>query len=405
MANARTRVRPHKCCVPVAFGAALALSGCNNPAAGSSPQAGPTTTPPAPKATVAFSVKDPGKPVPPDQQLTVTPSGGTLVSVRLMGPDDKLVPGRVVDGVWQTSESTRLVPDATYTWRATAKNADGVVTQAQQEINTLKPKVSATYTVTPDGATVGVGMPVMVRFDSGVETGEMRAEVEKRMSLKVTPAQKGSWGWVDERQLMWRPDTYWKPGTKVSVNAPLTGVQTGKDKWIVENKGAKFTISKRARISKVNLASHVMTVTENGKTIGRYPISAGKPTDSWETRSGTKVITEKHAEYTMDAGTLGLEEDDPDYYKTEVKYAMRVTNTGEFLHAAPWSVWAQGRQNVSHGCVNLGPNDARSVFQQSIIGDVVEFTGSGRRMKPGDGLSVWLFDTKAWHARSALAKS
>lgn len=405
MANARTRVRPRSCEVLVVFGAALVLSGCNAVAVGWPPQPAPTTPAPEPKASVAFSVQDPKIPVRPDEQLTVTPSGGELVSVRLTGPDDKVVPGRIVDGVWETSTSTRLVPDSTYTWRAAAKNSEGAITQVQQKITTLKPKVTATYTVTPDGATVGVGMPVMVAFDSGVETPQMRAEIEKRLSIKVTPAQKGSWGWLDERQLMWRPDSYWKPGTKVAVNAPLTGVQTGKDKWIEQNKGAKFTISDRARVSKVNLASHVMTVTENGKTIGRYPISAGRPTESWETRSGAKVITEKHDNYVMDAGTLGLDEDDPNYYKTEVRYAMRVTNTGEFLHSAPWSVWAQGRQNVSHGCVNLGPNDAREMFQQSIIGDVIEFTGSGRRMKPGDGLSVWLFDAKAWHARSALAKS
>ncbi|WP_187122605.1 L,D-transpeptidase [Mobilicoccus massiliensis] len=362
-----------------------------------------TPTPTVPPASLTFSVKDAKQPVRPDQRLSVGAEGGTLVNVRLVGPDGKTVPGRVADGVWTSSADTRLVPDSQYTWRASAKNAAGEVQQQEMRITTLKPKISATYRVTPDGNTVGVGMPVMVTFDSAVTSPKLRADVERRMKLKVTPAQKGSWGWLDDRQLMWRPDSYWKPGTKITVAAPLTGVQTGDDKWIVQDKGAKFDISDRARVSVVNLSSHVMTVRENGKTIATYPISGGKPTAEWETRSGTKIITEKHADYVMDAATVGVKAEDPNYYRTEVKYAMRVTNTGEFLHAAPWSVWAQGRRNVSHGCINLGPSAAAAVFRQSIVGDVVEFVGSGRKMQPGDGLSVWLFDAKAWHARSALA--
>lgn len=92
------------------------------------------------------------------------------------------------------------------------------------------------------------------------------------------------------------------------------------------------------------------------------------------TRSGTKIITEKLPFMVMDAATLGVPKDDPNYYRTEVNYAMRVTNTGEFLHSAPWSVWAQGRQNVSHGCVNMGPGAARAMFRDSLVGDVVDFT-------------------------------
>lgn len=384
----------------------LALSACNGVRTPAQPQvdssvAATSASPTLPPAEIAMSV-DGKKDVAPDAAVTVTAENGELVQVQLLGPDKKVVPGKVTKGAWAPGEANRFTPDATYTWAATAKNADGQVSRQSGTFHTLKPRVIATYTVTPDGETVGVGMPVVVRFDSPVNTPDMRADVERRMKIKTVPAQKGSWGWVDSTQLMWRPDRYWKAGTKVSVQAPLRGVQTGEDKWVGEDKGAAFTISQRARVARVDLANHRMTVRENGKVVAEYPISAGRAEGTWETRSGTKVITEKHAEYTMDAGTLGLDEKDPNYYKTTVKYAMRVTNTGEFFHSAPWSVWAQGSENVSHGCVNLGPRNAREYFEESQIGDVAEFVGSDRRMKPGDGLSVWLFDSKEWHARSAL---
>lgn len=388
----------------LAIGSTLLVTACDMPGAIGAGGEDENASPTVPSAELAFSVEDGGKGVKPDERLTVQARQGDLVSVRLQDPKGTVIPGKVSDGVWSPSADMRLKPSTTYTWKATAKNAEGATSQQSVSFSTLDPGVKATYTVTPDGSTVGVGMPAMVTFDSAVTTPEMRAEVEKRMKIKVVPAQKGSWGWLDERQLMWRPDSYWKPNTKVTVSAPLTGVATGPDKYIVQDKGGTFTVAKRARIMKVDLAGHTMSVSDNGKRVASYPISAGKPTADWETRSGTKVITEKHEDYVMDAGTLGLKEGDANYYRTEVRYAMRVTNTGEFLHAAPWSVWAQGRRNVSHGCVNLGPGAAADVFRGSIIGDVVEFTGSSRRMKPGDGLSVWLFSADEWHARSALAK-
>lgn len=358
--------------------------------------------PPAPPASLTFSVRDAKKPVNPDERLGVTVQGGEFVSVRLTGPKGETVPGRVENGVWQLPEETRLRPDTTYTWVAVAKNADGKEARANTKVRTIEPDVAATYRVTPDKETVGVGMPVMVTFDSEVKTPEMRRDIEKRMKITVSPAQKGSWGWVDSRQLMWRPEVYWKKGTKINVKAPLTGVQTGEDKWITQDKGASFTIADRARVSVVDIDDHVMTVKEDGKEVATYPVSSGKPIGTWETRTGTKVITEKHESYVMDAGTLGLDENNPNYYKTEVRYAMRVTNTGEFLHSAPWTTWAQGRRNVSHGCVNLGPRAARQMFQQSIVGDVVEFIDSDRKMKPGDGLSVWLYSPQEWKKLSAL---
>lgn len=401
---ARTTRSRRAACV-VALVGVVGITGCQGVVSVPGMDGSRAAASPPPPVKVAFSLSDGEKGVSPDARTTVSAADGDLISVRLLDPGGRAIPGTIgQDGTWRLPASTRLVPQTKYTLAATARGVDGTVARDSIGFTTLQPKVTATYWVIPDGQTVGVGMPVMVTFDSGVSTAQMRADVERRMKITTVPAQRGSWGWVDDRQLMWRPASYWKPGTKVTVNAPLTGVQTGQDKWVSKDKGATFTIADRARISTVDIARHVMTVRDDGKVVGSYPISAGRPVGDWETRSGTKIITEKQSTYVMDAATLGLGQDDPNYYQTEVRHALRVTNTGEFLHGAPWSVGAQGKRNVSHGCVNLGPRDAKEMYDGSLVGDVVDFTGSKRSMKPADGVPVWLYTWPEWQARSALAE-
>ncbi|WP_226344911.1 L,D-transpeptidase [Agilicoccus flavus] len=383
---------------------ALGLSGCQNAGPGTAlvgdgaqPEA---STPATPPVSFTTSVRAGAKDVRPDAVVTVGAAGGELHAVQLRGGGKELR-GKSVDGTWRLADV--LAPGTPYQLTMTGTNEAGQETKKVISFSTLTPKVEATYRVTPDKETVGVGMPVMVTFDSAVKTPAMRAAVEKRLSIKTTPAQQGSWGWLSSNQVMWRPATYWKPNTKVAVNAPLKGVQTGEGKWVTENKGASFTIAPRARISTVDIGNHVMTVRENGKTVATYPVSNGRPEKNYPTRTGTKVITEKRAFMVMDAASLGVPEDDPNYYRTEVNWAMRVTNTGEFLHSAPWSVWAQGNKNVSHGCVNMGPSAAKKMFKASLVGDVVDFVNGSRKMKPGDGLSVWLFSFPEWKAKSAVS--
>lgn len=395
------RLRPRTAGAVLALGAlSITTAGCQ---ATGGADAQPTSDPPASPVAFTASVRENAKDVRPDSRITVSASEGVLHAVALTDLDGNELKGEMQsDGTWRLTDL--LSPGTPYRLKATGQNVEGTAAEFNRAFATLVPKVEATYRVTPDGATVGVGMPVMVTFDSPVMTPQMRATVERRMTIKTEPKQEGAWGWHSERELFWRPKEYWKPNTKVTVNAPLRGVQTGEKKWITEDKGAAFTIAKRARISTVDVNGHSMTVRENGKVVGTYPVSNGQATANWQTRSGTKIITEKQKFMVMDAATLGVPEDDPNYYRTEVDYAMRVTNTGEFLHSAPWSVWAQGRRNVSHGCVNMSPRDAREMFNASIVGDVVDFVNSPRKMKAGEGVGVWLFSYDEWKARSALAK-
>jgi lipoprotein-anchoring transpeptidase ErfK/SrfK len=261
--------------------------------------------------------------------------------------------------------------------------------------------VTATYGVLHDGETVGVGMPVSIQFDSQVATKAQRAEVEKRVKVTTVPAQEGSWGWLDNRQLMWRPKEYWKPGTKVTVEAPLTGVQTGEGKWVANDASGSFTVGS-AMVSTVDIQNHTMTVRRDGQVLRTIPVSTGRPGPKTETRSGTKVIITKQRAITMDSTSIGIPKGTPGYYRIDTDYNLRVTWTGEFLHSAPWSVGAQGNSNVSHGCVNMAPANAQWMFANSKVGDVVKFTGSTREFLPTEGIGVWQYSYAGWQEQSAL---
>ena len=339
--------------------------------------------------------------VPPDAPVTVKASSGTLGTVTLVDAKGNKIQGQIgPDGSWGTDELLR--PSTAYTFALGALGPDGTRTSTTSTFRTLTPKVSATYSLLPSGGTVGVGMPVIVQFDTAVDTKARRAEVEKRVNVTTVPDQMGSWGWLDDRQLMWRPENYWLAGTKVTVSTSLHGVQTGDDKWITADGGTTFTVGS-SMVSSVDMQAHSMTVRLNGAVIRTFPVSTGRPGPLTETRSGIKVIMSRDPVIVMDSATVGIPKGSPGYYKITTNWDLRLTWTGEFIHSAPWSVGAQGNTNVSHGCTNMAPADALWMFDNSKVGDVVTFTGSSRVFKPEEGIGVWVYDYAGWKARSALA--
>jgi lipoprotein-anchoring transpeptidase ErfK/SrfK len=360
--------------------------------------AGPSRTPNP--ATVTVSPAHEATGITPDKPVVVTATTGTLKAVTVTSSKGAAVRGVLApSGTWTSTQ--RLAPDTAYRVTAEATGPDGTPTTKTSTFRTLKPAVTATYGILNAGMTVGVGMPVSIQFDSAVATPAQRAQVEKLVTVTTTPKTKGAWGWLDNRQLMWRPVEYWAPGTKVSVNAPLTGVQTGPGKWVANDDNASFTIGS-SMVSTVDIKRHTMTVRRGGEIVRVIPVSTGKPGALTETRSGTKVIIRKEGHVVMDSTTLGIPKGHKDYYRTETDWNLRVTWTGEYLHSAPWSVGAQGSANVSHGCVNMSPTNARWMFENSKVGDVVTFTGSSRPFLPHEGIGVWQYSFANWQAQSAL---
>ncbi len=335
----------------------------------------------------------------PDDTIDVQVLRGSLTKVSVIGPKGHEIEGETEGEAW--ASISRMKPATQYTVQVTAEGPDGGTSTQKSTFTTHDPEVTATYGIVYDGQTVGVGMPASIQFDSEVTDKKYRKAIEKAVSVTTTPEVEGSWGWLDNRQLMWRPKDFWQPGTKVTINAPITGYQTGADKWVAEDDTGSMTIG-REQMTTVDIDDHKMHVTRDGKAVKSYPVSSGKPGKETETRSGMKVVIGKQSEMTMDSETVGIKKGEPGYYSVETDSNVRVTWTGEFIHSAPWSVGAQGSSNVSHGCVNMAPENAQWFFDNSLPGDPVNFTGSEREFEPTEGIGVWQYSWAQWQKQSAL---
>jgi lipoprotein-anchoring transpeptidase ErfK/SrfK len=358
----------------------------------------PTVDPVAWKTTPGDKATD----VAVDTRVTASADKGTLEQATLSYVSKKgntvKVAGTLDNGTWTAGDL--LEPGVKYTLALEAKTTGGTTTKETRTFRTadLTLDQQVYVAISPrDGGTVGIGMPVIVRFDLPVVD---KASFEKHMNVTTTPAQAGSWYWLSSREAHWRPATYWTPGTKVKVDAELNGVPAGGGRWGQMSRTSQFTIG-RSVIAKVDLKTDQMKVVINGKVAKTIPVTGGQP--GFITRSGVKVIMDKVTNITMRAETIGLKKGDPGYYSdTPVKWALRVTNSGEFLHSAPWSVKDQGVRNVSHGCTGMSDANAEWVYKNMIIGDVVETTGTNRPMTMGNGYADWNLSRAKWAAGSAL---
>ena len=289
------------------------------------------------------------------------------------------------DGTWVASDL--LEPGTTYVVKAVSTTDDGAEQSDRSRFSTADLTLDQqTYpSVAPlDGETVGVGMPVIVNFDVPVKD---KASFEKHMTVTSKPAQKGSWHWISSQEAHWRPKSYWKAGTDVDVDVDINSVSAGAGIYGQESRHVDFHVGS-ANVYKVNAQTHQMQVFSNGKLLRTIPITTGKP--GFTTRSGVKVIIEKFDSKRMNSETIGIDHDSADGYDLDdVQWAMRVTYSGEFVHAAPWSVGSQGYANVSHGCTGLSTDNAKWLYDMSKRGDVVEYTGTDVGMTLTNGYGDW----------------
>lgn len=366
-----------------------------------SPATQSETSPDLPEAEVKVNPATGTEGVMPDSVIHVQVMRGHLtdVAVTAEGEQAHELEGKVEGEAW--SSTSRMRPDTTYTVAVTAEGPEGGESTQTSTFTTHDPQVTATYGIVYDQQTVGVAMPASIQFDSEVTDEAYRKQIEQAVSVTTSPRTEGSWGWLDNRQLMWRPKEFWAPGTQVTIDAPLTGFQTGKDKWVANDLSGSMTIG-RQQMTNVDIDDHRMTVSRGGQQIKSFPVSSGKPGKETETRSGMKVVIGKQREMTMDSATVGIDKGEPGYYKVDTDFNVRVTWTGEFVHSAPWSVGAQGSTNVSHGCVNVAPAGAEWFYDNSLPGDPVDFEGSSREFKPTEGIGVWQYDYAQWQQQSAL---
>jgi lipoprotein-anchoring transpeptidase ErfK/SrfK len=368
----------------------------------------PAPTQPAPTPTpdpVSFqpNVKNGAANVKVDTVVNVSASAGTLTKVKLSYTNKDrqgrtqhgTVSGTINKDHTKWTANGRLEPSASYKLLSIGKNT---VNQSKTDTTTFRTqKLTLNQQTYPQiyplkGSHVGVGMPVVLTFDVPVKN---KREFEKNLHVKSSPAQVGSWHWYSSTEVRYRPKKYWKPGTKVSVTANLNGLDAGGGIYGQNSTNTHFTVG-RSMITKINLNSDVGKVYRNGKYLRTIYVSGGKP--GWQTRSGVKLIMDKLYVTKMTNSMIGARE----HYSLRVKYAMRITSSGEFLHAAPWNAGYFGRVNHSHGCVGMSTGNAAWLFHRVMIGDPVITTGSSRGMEPGNGYGDWNLSYAQYKKGSAL---
>lgn len=361
---------------------------------------------PAPEDVIRISPDDTAKGVRPDQRLVVRVPSGRLESVQVVKEQDAQdtpVPGHISDdGLRWEPEDTKLALAAEYTVDAVALDGHGRRSARHTTFTTYVPDERFITYVTPENrATVGTGMIVSLGFNRDVEN---RAAVERAIHVTAKPAVEIRPHWFDKSRLDFRPENYWKPGTQVTVSLRLRDVEGAPGVYGLQYKTFSFTVG-RSQVSLVDAAKHTMEVRRDGALLATVPITAGGPKTT--TYNGKMVVMEMLEVTRMNSRTVGFggEYDIPD-----VPHAMRLTNSGTFLHGNYWAPTAPGRVNVSHGCVGLrdvkgGGSDTPAgwFFDRSIIGDVVEVVHSNdKQVAPDNGLGGWNMGWKEWKAGSAL---
>src|SRR3954452_6614859 len=352
-------------------------------------------------AEVTSNVRPGARGVDLSRKVKLRVSSGTLQEVQVTGPKGGVVQGRLSPDKTRWVSRTPLQAASRYRVTSTAVDADGLKKGYEAAFRTralsLDEQTYASF-VPVDGQTVGVGMPVIIRFDVPATD---KASIEKHLKVVSQPAQAGSFYWVSSQEVHWRPKSYWRPGTDVTVNADIAGVPAGNGIYGQTNRSLKFHVGD-AMVSKVNTVTDDMKVFRNGKLIRTIPITTGQQ-PKFTTRSGIKVIVEKFRHKRMNSETIGIDPNSADGYDLDdVEYAMRVTYSGEFVHAAPWSVASQGHANVSHGCTGMSTENAAWLYDQSIPGDVVEYTGTSKPMTLTNGYGDWNLGWSSWEKGSAL---
>jgi lipoprotein-anchoring transpeptidase ErfK/SrfK len=232
-----------------------------------------------------------------------------------------------------------------------------------------------------NGNTYGAAMPVVVEFESDIPEGA-RAAVAKRLFVKTDPPQPGRWHWHSSRMVLYRAEKYWQPGTSIWVRSALTGLPIG-SRYGDTDRSATVKIADRTLVLDVDNATKQMQVILNGQVIRTLPVSLGKP--KTPSSSGHMVIMEKAEQTVFDTRAT----DGPDGYRVDIEFAQRLTWGGEYVHSAPWSTKDQGVRNVSHGCVNVAPDQALWLFQQTMVGDAVIVRNTERVLQAGNGWTAW----------------
>ncbi|MGW0817804.1 L,D-transpeptidase [Streptomyces viridiviolaceus] len=351
------------------------------------------------EAVVTIAPEDGAKSVDTSGALKVGAAKGKLTEVVVKDAEGERIDGKISGDGATWTPSTHLAASTTYSVHAVAKDSEGRTAAEDSRFTTLTPKNTFVGTFTPeDGSKVGVGMPFSIRFTRGITNPE---DVENAIRIKTEPPVEVAGHWFGNDRLDFRPEKYWKAGTKVTVDLNLDGVEGRDGVYGEQAKTVSFTIG-RNQVSVVDAKKLTMKVMREGKVVKTIPVTTGAP--GYETWNGKMVISEKLSVTRMNGETVGY---GGEYDIKDVPHAMRLSTSGTFIHGNYWGGGAFGNYNASHGCVGL--RDVRGgwdeeapgawFFDNSLIGDVVEVKNSNdATIAPDNGLNGWNMSWEKWKA-------
>ncbi|OBF51242.1 L,D-transpeptidase [Mycobacterium sp. 852002-53434_SCH5985345] len=351
---------------------------------------------PAPQ--LKFQPADATENVVPIAPISVQISDGWFQHVALTNSAGKAVAGKFNSDRTVYSTTEPLGYDATYTWSGSAVGHDGKAIPVKGKFTTVSPtkKIGGAFQLA-DGQTVGVAAPIIIQFDAPITD---KAAVEKALTVTTNPPVEGSWAWLPDEaagaRVHWRTREYYPAGTTVNVDAKLYGLPFGDSAYGADDISLNIQIGRR-QVVKAEVTSHRIQVIRDEGVIMDFPCSYGEADKARNvTRNGIHVVTEKYADFYMSNPAAG-------YSHVHERWAVRISNNGEFIHANPSSAGAQGNSNVTNGCINLSTGDAEQYFGSAMYGDPVEVTGSSIQLSYSDGdLWDWAVDWDTWVAMSAL---
>lgn len=374
---------------------AACMSADKNSADGAAAEDAPKTP------TVTYQPADASEDVAPTGNVSVEVTDGWFQKVTLTNAGGRTVAGSLNRDRTAYTITEPLGYGATYTWAGTVVGNDGKAVPLAGSFTTVDPasQVSGRFQLA-DGQTVGVAAPIILQFDAAIAEDD-RAEVEKALKVTTTPPVEGGWAWLPDEaggsRVHWRTREYYPAGTTVHVDAKLYGVPFGDGAYGAADSTLDFSVG-RFQVVKAEASSHRIQVVTDAGVIMDFPCSYGEgDLDRNVTRSGIHVVTEKYEDFYMTNPAAG-------YANVRERFAVRISNNGEFIHANPASSGAQGNSNVTNGCINLSLEDAEQYFNVAMYGDPVEVTGTRLQLSYEDGdIWDWVVPWDEWVAMSALS--
>ncbi|MFJ4187790.1 Ig-like domain-containing protein [Kitasatospora sp. NPDC089509] len=397
------RVAAGLCGLAVLAGCGGSSGGAGGDAVGGGPR---TPAPPPSRAVLSALPADGAQDVPPEGPVRVNVTQGRLVSVRLADAKGTELPGTIgADGAGWAPDGPLPLGTA-FTVDAVAEDDQGQRAAQHSAFSTVARAHTFVAFFTPeDGSTVGVGMPVSLRFSRPI--GD-RAAVERAVQVGADPPVPVAAHWFGNQRLDFRPQQYWAAGTRVTVALRLKDVQGSPGEFGSQNRDLHFTVG-RAQVSTVDLDAHTLTVRAGagGKVVKVLKVSGGSPDHS--TYRGVMVVSEKYKVTRMNSQSVGMGDE---YDIKDVPHAMRLTTSGTFVHGNYWAdPGVFGTANTSHGCIGLADSKGGTgkdtpagwLFEHTVPGDVLEVKASaGDFVPPSNGLNGWNVPWDQWVAGSAL---